>query len=83
MKEFYVYCGEFGFQTFDNEEDARQEATDRLAEYTEASAEGWNEEVNSLSWGKISQRTEMVNVQTPHPHDSSFDYYCEYELTDI
>lgn len=55
MDKFYCYCPDTGFDTFELEGEARQAAQDSIDYYRDNASEGWDEEVEQVSWGEITQ----------------------------
>jgi len=81
-----------GFTYYATEEERDEAAKDIIQEYLD---DGWNEEVESVTAGKITHQATQVNVvKRPHDDeldedgfdkdgqywDSEYDYTCGYEL---
>lgn len=55
--DYFCYDPDTGFETYNTPEGAKQAAEDAIDFYRDNAAEGWNEEVCGVCWGKINQRT--------------------------
>jgi hypothetical protein len=84
MKRFFCYCPNCGFDTFDTAEEAQKMAQASLAEAADnANSDGWDENIDQLCWGELTEMAVMTNQRPPEPEDCDFDYICEYELTPL
>lgn len=79
--KYFVYDPEFGYESFETAEKAKEEAENRLDIERDHSPEGWSENVTQIVWGEIKQHTVMCDKR---PSDNSaFDYICDYKFDDL
>jgi len=80
---FFVHDPDGNVEKFRTQQEAIDKANSLIEFYRENSADdGWDELVGQIFWGEIKQTAEMVNKE-PAPEGSSFDYSCDYALTDV
>lgn len=80
MSLYFVYSADNGFETFATAAEAEAVAEDIINQYREdAYEDGWDEDVESVCWGKISQKAKIVLLG--HAQDRvSGSYACDYVL---
>ena len=88
--KYFVNCSEMGFETFKTEEEAKEEANNRISLEQDNASEGWHDNVETIVWGKIHQETEMYNERTKEEAEAEgicvsldCDTVCDYRLRDI
>lgn len=84
--KYFGYDPECGFELFETEEQAKQYAEDAIAEYRGEACDGWNEQVDQVCWGVLSQYTVMCDKRPIDPdsrHEAQFSYMCDYQLKDV
>jgi len=81
--QWYVSDPDNGVTVFDSEAEAHAEAEVILAQFANASPDGWHENMEDLHWGQLlpSQVATQVNERKA-PSGSEFDTLCEYVLSD-
>lgn len=82
IEMWFIYDREDGgFQIFYAEEAAEEEYQKTIEKYRGYASEndGWDDEVESVSWGKIYQTTELIPVENPRVdiEDYDYDYECD------
>jgi hypothetical protein len=72
---WFVYDREDGgFQIFYSEEAAEKEYQKTIEKYREYSSnDEWGDEVESVSWGKIYQTTELIEIENLNNVEEDFD----------
>lgn len=80
MSVYFVYSADSGFETFATAAEAEAVAEDIISQYREdAYEDGWDEDVESVCWGKISQQAKIV-LLGKGPDGVSGSYACDYVL---
>lgn len=79
---FFSYDPDTGFELHATAEEAKKNADEAIDYYRGYSSEGWDEQVDQVCWGQITQETVMVDKR-PAPPDSEFSYFCDYQLRDL
>lgn len=81
MSVYFVYSADSGFETFATSAEAEAVAEDIINQYREdACDDGWDEDVESVCWGNISQQAKMVHC-APAPDQVTGSYPCDYVLS--
>lgn len=78
--KYFVYSADSGFETFATPEEAEAVAEDIISQYREdAYDDGWDDDVESVCWGEISQKAAMIDVR-PTQDQVTGRYPCDYTL---
>ena len=78
--KYFVYSADSGFETFTTAAEAEAVAEDIISQYREdAYGDGWDDDVESVCWGEISQRAAMIDA-SPTPDRVTGSYPCDYAL---
>lgn len=81
MNTYFVYSADNGFETFATAAEAESAAEDIINQYREDACEdGWDEDVESVCWGNISQKAKMIHC-SPAPDQVTGSYHCDYGLS--
>lgn len=81
--KYFVYSADNGFETFSMASEAEAVAEDIISQYREdAYDDGWDDDVESVCWGEISQKAAMIDV-SPTPDQVTGSYPCDYALNGI
>ena len=81
---WFCYDPEWGYETFDNEKDARAHANLAMVHATDSAADnGWREDEN-IHWGEmiVHQECRLIST-TPAPQGSDFDTFEVRKLIDV
>ena len=79
-RKYFVYSPDNGFETFDTAAEAEAVAEDLISAYREdAYEDGWDEDVESVCWGEVSQKAVMVRCDGT-PDQVTGRYPCDYAL---
>lgn len=83
MKDkYFMYDVDAGFETFSTEEDAKAAAEESIDTYRKAAVdEGWNEDVDSVCWGKVSESAEQFGMGEKIRFDGELVEAVDYKLT--
>lgn len=89
--KYYGYCPDSGFETFETENEAIRYAQDSIDYYRNCASEGWDENVNFVSWGEIKQTVVMFDEMSIEEAQeqkgitvsSCCSGYCDYKLEDL
>lgn len=77
--EFFAYSSEHGYETYNTAAEACKAAEDMIPDFL---VDGWDEEVNTVSWGRVVGSAVMANKR-PAPNGSEFDFICDYVIQDF
>ena len=85
MKRFFSFDPEDGFESHDNEEDARARAEKCLARDRDiATTEGWPEQVVRICWGEIRERVaETWSRPATDDDNTDYDEMADYGLAAV
>lgn len=83
----YFACGsEYGFDLFNNKQDAIDTALGEIDIHREGyldGGDGWDDEVKRTAWGIVIQSAQGYDAQGKHTSDSQHTYQtCDYRLVD-
>jgi len=83
-RDWFSYSTDYGFETHETEEDARQSALDVLWEYrNEATDDGWSDEVHSIKIGRVTDFSIETDRRKSTPGDGSdCDELVEYGISE-
>lgn len=83
MGKYFVYSADNGFEIFDTSAEAEAVAQSIIDTHREdAYEDGWDEDVETVCWGEISQRASVVSMaNTPDPETGT--YQCDYSLCGV
>jgi hypothetical protein len=85
MTDIFYHRGPDGeFETYEIEEDARNEAEALLEQLQdEAIDNGWHENMGDLEWGRLIPLCECVQGPERPSDNPDFAYICDYSLKDL
>jgi hypothetical protein len=65
-EKWFVYDRENNFQIFDSEKEAYDEFLKQIQLYRDESYDdGWSEEVEDITWGKVYQTVKLIECESP------------------
>lgn len=83
MGKFFVYSADEGFEIFDTAAEAESVANSIIDMHREdAYEDGWDEDVETVCWGEISQRANIVSMANA-PDLETGTYQCDYALCGV
>lgn len=83
MGKYFAYSADNGFEIFNTAAEA-EEAAQRVIDMhrEDAYVDGWDEDVETVCWGEISQKSSVVSIaNTPDPETGT--YQCDYNLCGV
>jgi hypothetical protein len=82
-REWFSFSNDFGFETYETEEEARKSAEDALWEYrNDAADEGWSDEVHSIKIGRVTDWVIETERKKCTPEDGSdWDELVDYGIS--
>jgi len=88
--KYFSYDSDSGFEIHETEEEAIKSANDAIDYYRDNASEGWSEEVDTVCWGEIKQKSSMFDLKPLTDElrselniDPICDMYCDYKLQTI
>lgn len=83
MGKYFVYSADNGFEIFDTSAEAEAVAQSIIDTHREDACEdGWDEDVETVCWGEISQRASVVSMDNTPDHETG-TYQCDYSLCGV
>ncbi|EFF13711.1 conserved hypothetical protein [Escherichia coli B354] len=80
---YFAYSPEYGFDYFKDKQSAIDTAQAEIDAYREDVENGWNEDVQRISWGIVVQQAQGFDAQGLHTSDIRHTYQtCDYRLVD-
>lgn len=83
MDKYFVYCSENGYESFETEEEAIKEAERRIDEERDAADDGWDENVETITYGKITHASFKTGERSVMEEDmvsKDCEFICDYKM---
>ena len=80
--KFFAYDPEAGFETFGTAEMAKAAAQESIDCYRENACEGWDESIDHVCWGEISESAEQFGMGEKIHFDGELVEAVDYKLTE-
>ena len=63
MKKFFSFSTDNGFLLHRTADEAKAEAEANIDYYRDGAFEGWPEEVDSVCWGEVKEKSEQTEIR--------------------